>query len=302
MRGLVACRIATAGLASIAPALALGVGEQAQPRAVVSLVTGTARVDEMTRATRTLRLFDWLSEGTWISLEPGVQVTLAFADGRRWRVTGRARIQVQADGLRVEGAEAEPLQRVPTIPLIAGVGPEVAGGRAGAIRIRQGERMTCLYPGPEARTLPDHTTLSFGSNPRASSYRATVEDEAGRIVFSAETRQTTIELPSGVLQPGRRYYWSVRTLQSAGPAATGESVFATLSVEELQQRDAFLQGMTERSDAESQGLMAEVDRRLGLLSEARRGFVRAKALTPHSEGLEAAIVEIESAFRAACED
>jgi hypothetical protein len=57
----------------------------------------------------------------------------------------------------------------------------------------------------------------------------------------------------------------------------GESEFATLPAHEIERRALFKSAAESRGDAETLALLAEVDRRLGLLLEARNEFQQALA-------------------------
>jgi hypothetical protein len=112
-------------------------------------------------------------------------------------------------------------------------------------------------------------------------YRVALEDETGHTVFSVETPSTTVQIPRYVLRPSTSYYWRVRTLDRARPALRGAAVFSTLSKDNVRRRAAFKSHLEVTGDSSLLGLMAELDRSLGLRQEACEGL---KAALAHSVG------------------
>lgn len=154
-----------------------------------------------------------------------------------------------------------------------------------------------LYPAAPFTSLADETTLSFDRLEGASEVRVEIEDETGETVFESRTAASTLRLPAGILRPGQRYFWRVRTIGRSGPTAEGSAEFETLGREVAQSRAA-LHARVDSADAGLQTLAAEVDRRLGLLREAREGFTRASALEPGNKRVSQVLVELEAEQKA----
>jgi hypothetical protein len=155
------------------------------------------------------------------------------------------------------------------------------------------ERISNLYPRPETSALPDSTVLRFSPISGVARYRVLLEDEAGNTIFKTETQSAQVAVPVGVLTSGARYYWEVWSVETIGPAARGESEFETLSADEIKQRTAFKVKLENKGDAESLALLAEVDRCLGLLLEARDEFRAALAMSPSNSTIRQILEKME---------
>lgn len=264
--------------------------------AVVSSLSGSASVAATPGATKTAtRLFDWLPAGAVIEVEAGSSLTLAFCNGNRYELGERTKATLTAAGVKGDSGVVRPLDPVPPIPRAAAIASEAKPGeRSGAIRIRdQEDRIRNLYPRADSAALPEGAVLRFSPAPGASRYRVELEDETGRTVFDVETQAVTVSVPAGILKPGSRYFWKVRTLDRMGPAVRGESAFATLAAEDIGRRAAVKAALEGKGDAPSLALLAEIDRRLGLLAEAREEFRAALAKSPGDDAIRRALVEIE---------
>jgi len=182
------------------------------------------------------------------------------------------------------------------MPTLAAVSVSRAGARSGAIRVRQGSDLhfRTLYPNEDSLTLPDSTVLRFAPIEGASRYRVELEDESGKTVFDAETQLLAVAVPAGILRSGSHYYWKVRTIERTGPSVHGESEFGTLGEEDIHRRTAVRAALEKSGDVESLALMAEIDRRLELLVEAREGFQAALAKAPENPALQKALAEVNA--------
>jgi hypothetical protein len=260
------------------------------PRAVVTLVSGSATVTT-SGAKAPLRLFDWLAAGTDIQVAPASRVVIAFADGRRWELHDNAAATVTESGLTVSSPKlVKQLTTVPALPrLPAAVSTNQQ--RVAAVRVR-GVKVTGLYPDGEAMTVADATVLRWNAVPGAASYKVTIENESGDVVFSADTTAPSAVISPGILEPAARYFWQVRTIDRGSPVARGEAEFSTLSAEQATSRAALRSSL--EGDMSSLTLLAEVDRSLGLLWEARESLTRALARSPHDDGLRAALAGIDA--------
>jgi hypothetical protein len=131
----------------------------------------------------------------------------------------------------------------------------------------RGERIEGLYPRCGISTLAGTTTLRFEPVEGRGGYRVEVREKEGELVYAAETTTSAVILPSGVLQPGTGYQWSVRTL--VGSLARREAGFITLPLRTAEAREALRRAVEAEGGIDSLALLAEVDRCLGLLLEAR---------------------------------
>jgi hypothetical protein len=243
-----------------------------------------------------LHLFDWLPAGSMLEVGANSRLIIAFSNGSRYQMEAGAKGTLAGGALKALTGTVRALPAFPPMPRLAAIGRAAqAGAKSGAVRIR-GDRalqIRNLYPRADTAALPDETTLLFSPVRESARYKVELEDELGRSVFSAEIESASLTVPSGILKPGARYYWRVRTVEIVGPAARGESEFATLAPEEINKRAALKAGLREKGDAESLALLAEIDRRLGLLLEARNEFREALSKSPSDQTLRRMLEEIE---------
>jgi tetratricopeptide (TPR) repeat protein len=185
------------------------------------------------------------------------------------------------------------LPSVPPLPRLAAIAEDDRpGAKAGAVRIRA-ERITGLYPRREATVLPGEIPLRFQPVTGAGTYRVEVQDEQGRTLFAADTASSTIEVPAGTLRAGRRYHWTVRTLNRPGGVARGEADLVVLSEGAAQAR-AETRKILESEGPGSLSLLAAIDYGLGLLLEAREGLRAALDGKPGDSALQEALAGLES--------
>jgi hypothetical protein len=276
-----------AGLLSAAAVASAG----GEPVAIVYSLSGTAWIQPSSGARQKAERFAWLSADAAVDVEAQSTLLLAFVSGSRYELGPGARATLASDGtLRAPKGPVRALDSVPPLPRLAPLA-ERPPARAGALRIR-GARIAGLYPGPEASAVPDNTVLSFEPLPGSTSYKVQVEDESGNAVFSAETQTASILVSPGVLRPGSRYHWTVRSLGGTA-AGRGEADFETASAETLASRETLRRSLQGGGDAASLALLAEVDARLGLLKEAQEGFRAALARSPGDASLEAALARVD---------
>jgi hypothetical protein len=272
--------------------------ERAAPEivAVVTSITGNITLTAQADKKVPVHLFDWLPAGSVIESAAGSNVTLVFADGRRYEIVEKSRVSLGAAGPKSAAGSVRPLEAVPPMPRLVAISVSHAGAKSGAIRVRQGSDLHFrnLYPNGASVTLPDSTVLRFAPIEGALRYRVELEDESGKTVFDAETPLSAVTVPTGILRPGSRYYWKVRTIERSGPSVRGDSEFATLGEEDIRRREAVRAALEKKNDVESLALMAEIDRRLELLLEAREGFQTALAKAPDDAALQKAIAEIDA--------
>jgi hypothetical protein len=262
--------------------------------AIVTGLAGRATVRAPGGEAREVRLFDWVPTGATVETATGSSLTLAFANGSRHELGASASVTLGSSGLARSSGPVKALTPIPPLPQIAPLASDAhPGARAAAVRIR-GKRITGLYPRGEVSALPDETQLRFAPVPGAASYRVEVEDESGVVVFQAEVESPGVRVSPGVLKPGARYFWMVRTLRGSGSPARGEAEFATLRAEVIESRAKLRHALEKPDEAASLALLAEVDRELGLLAEAHDAFRAALDRTPDDAALRNALRQLEA--------
>ena len=267
--------------------------QSAGPVALVYSLAGEATLTLPTGGRHPLRLFDRLPEGTTVEAGPGSRLALAFANGRRYELGEKSRVTLGRSDLASRSGLVRPLPRVPPLPRILPIAEEEHPGlSAGAVRIRA-ERITGLYPRNGAATLAGATNLRFQPVDGAGKYRIEVQDRQGNVVFATETTASPVKLPSGSLKPGMRYGWTVRTIERVGPVARGEADFATLPSRLAEEREALRRAVETAGDGALLALLAEVDRSLGLLAEAREELQAAVRASPDDAALAASLAELQ---------
>jgi hypothetical protein len=245
-----------------------------------------------------VRLFDWIAAGSVIEVGPGATLTLVFASGARYQMAATAKATVGPGSLMSSVGPIRALEPVPPLPRFAPIAPDAKpGSRSAAVRIR-GATITHLYPHNGAAALADSTVLRFAPLPDASRYVVVLLTDEGLPVLREETRSPAVTVSPGILQPGARYRWEVRTLDRIQQAAQGVAEFITLGAEIAQARTALKHSLEADGDLSSLALMAEIDRNLGLLVEARDGFRAALAKAPADDALRQALNRVEQQLAA----
>jgi hypothetical protein len=266
--------------------------------AVVFSLSGNAQLLEPTGGKKALQLFDWLQAGTVIEVGPASRISLAYANGTRYALAEGTTATVAPGGPEASAGTVSSLESVPALPRMAAL-VNTTGTRPAATRIRGGpDHIRNLYPFGDSAVLPEDTVLRFTAVEDATRYRVELEDDTGRIVLDAETQSSALAVPAGILRPGGRYHWRVTTLERMGPAVRADSEFSTLPEEDIRRRAALRAALLKKGDAESLALVAEIDLRLGLLLEAREGFLAALTKSPGDRILQKAVAEIEKQLSA----
>lgn len=262
--------------------------------AIVSDLTGTASVTRpRALGTGPLRRFEWIAAGSVIEVSRASKVTLLFANGTRYELGESARAKAEPGSLVSCSGPVRQLEPLPPLPRVSPSAESArAGPRSAAVRIRGGA-IANLYPDSGSSTLADGTVLRFAALPDASRYRVEVESETGASVFQVETQSLTVHVSPGILKPGAKYYWQVRTLDRIGHAARAAAEFLTLNAESARARAALKESLESAGDAASLALLAEIDRSLGLLVAARDGFRAALAKAPGDVALRQVLDRLE---------
>lgn len=283
---------ATLGL--LLAATPLPAAEPVAPVAIVAGLRGEAGVRVPGEAERPLRLFEWLRPGAAVRAGTGSTLVLAFLDGSRRELSAGARAALGPAGLAQSEGPVRALAGLPALPEPPALLPSaLEGTRAGAIRIRSGG-LTGLYPRHGWPIDPEAPALAFEPATGASRYAVEVEDESGRRVHADELAAPPLALPAGLLRPGARYYWRVRTLDTVGTPARGEAEFSTLT-EPGAARLRALRAELAAGDGAALGLLAAVERGLGLLAPARERLRRALE-SEDAPALRELLAEVEAAL------
>lgn len=282
-------------LTFLAASLAAGLRAPAPPPpaakevAIVSFLAGQA-LREDHGVIQPLRLWDRLTEGTWLEVNAG-RVGLAFASGKRYVLLESARALLG----KKDFAGASHFLELPRVkprafgPIFAGTPmylTEIAGTPIRTERIRG------LYPRLGAATPAGHTTLRFDAVDNAGRYQVEVFDEEGKTVFATPTTDVTVSVPTAKLRAGVRYSWRVRTLDRPGPAAAGQADFVTLTLKVAREWEAMRRELGHGE--ESLPLLALIDQKLGLFAEARTDLEEAIRQSPEEPGLREALSQIEA--------
>lgn len=264
-----------------------------EPVAIVYSLTGEASLNAPGASARPLRLFDRLSGGTIIDVGKGSRVAVAFGNGRRYELDERSRVTLGPKDLASRNGSVRALPRVPRLPRLAPIAAEDRPGpRAGAVRIRA-ERIAGLYPREGAATLAGATVLRFQPVDSAGRYRIEVQDDHGRTIYRVQVNTSEVRVPNGILQPGTRYYWAVRTLDRPGAIAAGEAAFITLPEQAAKLRGALHAAIEVSEDVEALPLLIAVDLNLGLLLEAQEGLRTALQRSPGCSALVQSLARLE---------
>jgi hypothetical protein len=297
-------RMVSLALAAGLVAAALPAGARAaEPVAIVYGLKGQAFVKATPAGERRpAERFQWLPAAAAIEVAPGATLHLAFAGGARYELRGGAKVTLSGGGgFSASTGPVEALSAVSPLPRLETPSADsTLGTSPGALRLRGG-RIAGLYPRDDATALPDEAVLVFEPVQGAAGYRVVVEDEAGTTVHAAEVKAPPAPVPAGVLKPGGRYLWTVRTI-GGGPSARGEADFSALAAESLAAREALRRSLQGQDDPESLALLAEVDSRLGLFLEAQRGFQAALARSPADASLQHALDRLARQMAAAPAD
>ncbi|PYQ60736.1 MAG: hypothetical protein DMF53_16440, partial [Acidobacteria bacterium] len=108
--------------------------------ALVYQVSGEAQGIAPGRSPEPLRLYDRLPAGVTLELKPGSRVSLAFANGKRYEISGPARTTLGPGDLAARSGSVKALAQVPLLPRLEPIAPgEKPGATPGAILIRGGE-------------------------------------------------------------------------------------------------------------------------------------------------------------------
>lgn len=265
--------------------------EAPEPVAIIYSLTGEASDVTSDAVRQPLRLFDRLPPGAALEVGPGSHLALAFASGLRYELGALSRVQLGTKDLALR---AGPVRRLSPVPPLLSLLPIAESDRPGprhaAVRIRA-ERIKGLYPRYGMAVFADEAVLHFEPVEGARGYRIEVQDDQGWAVFRVDVESPPVQLPAGALHAGLRYRWTVRTLDRPA-VARGEADLVTLSKDAVRAREKARE-VLESETPDSLPLLAEIDRSLGLLREAREELREALGRKPGDPGLQQALAKIE---------
>lgn len=203
----------------------------APPVAIVYQLQEEATWNLPRKAPQPVALLSVLPAGAELRIAPGGSLALALPSGARYRLGPGARATLGPRGLSRTRGPVETLPPVKPFPSLAPIAfTDRPGDRSAAVRVR-GEAIEGLSPNESIRSLADRTVLRFRPVHGALRHRVEVRGSDGGLVFEKETEASEASVPAGLLVPGKRYRWTVRTIDRLGPVARGEAWFSTLDAE-----------------------------------------------------------------------
>ncbi|HEX5228335.1 MAG TPA: hypothetical protein VFW44_11520 [Bryobacteraceae bacterium] len=260
--------------------------------AVIAQLSGKATVRAPgARALKTAAALDWLGDGETLEVAPRSQAVLILVNGHRYELSAGATLTVAANAAPKITGTARELPALPPIPRLAAVAAESAP-TSGAGALRGGGAMTGLYPRAGTLALAEKVNLRYAAVPKTESYHVSLENETGMVLLNVTTESTEVPVDSAALQAGTRYSWRVRALRSGTEIAAGTEEFTTLSAENSLRREEFASALG--ASPSSLAVIADVDLRLGLISEACDEFTEALKQKPDDAVLRQALESARS--------
>lgn len=252
--------------------------------AILVLVEGTVTVTPAGGKPAPARAFDWIEIGSAVETAASSRCILATVGGQRYELGERTRSSVNRGKVEAVTGEMRQTAASAPIPRIAAIEASYTSvQRGGAVRLR-GPQLANCDPSPHSAVLPDRVIFSFEPAAAVRRYSVEVRASDGTLVHKAESAGGEVKVPEGLLAAGSEYVWRVTGMGREGGTAPPrcEARFRVLSRDAAEERAAFVQSLN-RADPSSLLLLAEVDRRLGLVREARIELREASAssqLTP----------------------
>jgi hypothetical protein len=279
-------------LLGLAPLLLAAAEEPAA--GVLASVTGTATVMYPRGGAMPAHPFDWLKTGASIQTEAGAKVLVVLVNGAKYEVGERSRATLEKGTMHKVSGDLRRLPGLTEIPKLAAISDKLSSTRGGVVRIR-GTKLKQCYPAPGVAILPGESTFAFDPAANITSYVMEIENGEGNVIHRAESSGGPIHVAAGVLQPGANYYWEVGGGVPDSPKCGGE--FSVLSSEDEASRQIFRSAVQNSGEADGLAILAEIDRRLGLLREAREEFNAALSKSSTPDAIRAKLREIERVMR-----
>jgi hypothetical protein len=259
---------------------------------LISELSGVASVrKDPSAAASPVERFAAIADGAVLELGRDSRAVVVLARGKRFELGAQARVSVHPDRIDATSGPVRELPSLPALPRLVALDAQ-APKALGGVRLRS-TAVAGLTPS-HGSALATRTTLRFTPVRGAGTYRVEVEDEQGRVVFAVQTTSAEVPVPPDVLHPAAGYYWTVRTIDRAGPQARGAAEFMTLGEEEAKAREDLRRRLHEEGGVSSLALLAAIDRQLGLYADALDGFRAALARAPDDETLRDAVKELEA--------
>ena len=258
--------------------------------AVIASLSGSATAQSAGSHEKTsLSTLDWLSNGTTIDVGAASRVVLILVNGHRYELGEGARVTLTVQSVPEMKGPVRALSALPPIPAPAPIQAESAP-TPGAPRFRSPPEMSGLYPRAGSAVLPDQVTLRFKAFPKARSYSVVLEDDNHHRLLSVTTQSTGVSVGSGTIEAGAHYRWQVEAMGPGGMIGAGVAEFSALSAENILYRTEFASALSSDGDnSATLALLAEVDRRLGLVAEACDEFTAALKQHPRDGTLRRAL-------------
>jgi hypothetical protein len=263
--------------------------------AIVCFLEGKATISGPgAKESRDILLFDWLKPGVVLESDESALVVVAFSNGERYELRGKAKATVNPKGFSSVSGTITKIASAPVMPQIASLAGEAKpGSRLSGIRLRGAKReITDLYPGEGSAALADEAVLSFIPVAGVMKYRVEIEDEWGNNVFSVGTNSSEVVISPGVLKPGANYYWSVRTVETTRPSTVSDAVFVTLAADQARLRNTAREQALRNKDAAQLLLLSQLEIALGLRRESCATLKEALAFSPQNDGIIKALARL----------
>jgi hypothetical protein len=254
------------------------------PVSLVCFLNGKAYIEEGSKR-QEIALFTWLNAGTKVYTEKDTKLTLVYFSGERFEFSGQVAAMIDKMEPRAMHGSIKRLEPVPAIIKLLPVKKgELKTTKAAAVRLRAAGDDSCAVkgfrPSDQSYVLADATTISFDAIPDVQTYGVVIEDVHGKVVHSAKASEPSVAVPTGLLIPGKTYYWRISSLNDHQCSGQGEASFVTLKKEDADMRSALkLQVAKNPMDLSLLVLLTELDRRFGLATHVCEDVkvLRAKA-------------------------
>jgi hypothetical protein len=244
-----------------------------------------------------------VSTGMTVITEDRGRVLILALDGNLYEARGRAEIQVMRDDVIARQGDIRLLVRLPRTPKLISVS-QLPPQETSNTRVRGGS-IKSVYPNSGAAVVPDEAHFRFDGTV-GQLYDVEIQNEEGAVIHQLTTPGPSLDVPKGLLKPGRRYYWTVKPASTGAPIVGGK--FVTLNEEQIawrsmarldlavgersQSPDLVMAGSSiawttspaRNSASYLQSLLAVIDFGLGLVAEARDELRAVASDVPTADG------------------
>jgi len=269
---------------------------EAPAAGVLASVTGTVTLTYPDGHKARAQGFDWLKPHTLIETDRAGRVLVVLVSGARYEVGERSRATLETGTIRTVAGSVRRLPGLAEIPKLAAIADSPSTARGGVVRIR-GPKLRHCYPAANAAILSGPSIFSFEPIGDVTTYVIEIENDEGTVIHRAQSSGAPVTVPAGVLKPGAIYYWEVRGVVPEGEGPRCGAQFSVLPVEDETRRAALKAAVRNVGDTDSLALLGEIDRRLGLLREAREEFAAALANSGTQDHIRSALLQIDALIR-----